>query len=158
MMLVAVQDEEGNRLSVAQITITNDGTIALTTADMQALNVRPPECLIGKVVAHFSNTVWLTFHCCSQLEVVYLSYDTHPYHALSLSCRARNHRRRRAGVSHGKYSDERGDESHDHDRQRLEHHHHMRPARQWPPPAGRLRPNPARHQCSARGGLLDDNR
>jgi hypothetical protein len=41
-------------------TITNDGTIALTTEDMQALNVRPPECSISKVVAHFSNIVWLT--------------------------------------------------------------------------------------------------
>ena len=69
-----------------------------------------------------------------------------------------NHCRRRAGVSHGTGHDERGGESHDDDRQRVEHHHESRPARQWPPRAGRLRQNPARRQCGARGCVLDDDR
>ena len=69
-----------------------------------------------------------------------------------------NHCRRRAGVSHGTGPDERGVESHDDDRQRVEHHHESRPARQWPPGASRLRQNPARRQCRARGGVLDDDR
>jgi hypothetical protein len=90
--------------------------------------------------------------------VVYSRYDKYPYNALSLSRRARNHRRRRAGVSHGTDHYERGGESHDHDRQRVEHHHQMRPARQWHPPAGRLRQKPARHQRGARGCVLDDDR
>ncbi len=63
----------------------------------------------------------------------------------------------RAGVSHGTDHYERGGESHDHDRQRVEHHLQMRPARQWHPPAGRLRQKPTRRQCGARGCLLDDD-
>ncbi len=90
--------------------------------------------------------------------VVYLRYDKYPHNALSLSRRASNHRRRRAGVSHGTDHSERCGESHDNDRQRLEHHLQMRPARQWHPPTGRMRQSTARRQCGARGGVLDDDR
>ena len=75
---------------------------------------------------------WLTFptSCGSSSLMftalaVYSRYDKYPHHALSLSRRARNHRRRRAGVSHGTNHHERRGESHDHDRQRVEHHLEM---------------------------------
>jgi hypothetical protein len=89
---------------------------------------------------------------------VYSKYDKYSHLARRLTHHTRNHRRRRAGVSHGKYHYERGDEIHNNDRQRLEHHLQMRPARQWHPPAGCLRQSAARRQCGARGCVLDDDR
>jgi hypothetical protein len=52
---------------------------------------------------------------------------------------------------------ERCGQGNDNDRQRLENHHEMRPARQWHPPAGRMRQNHARCHCGARSCVLDND-